>query len=94
MGRKLAFEWDEHNKAHLARHGVSPREFEEVFSGFMIEQIVERAREKRVAAIGKTKAGRYLFLAYAMRAGRIRPVTAYTLPRSRRKDYEEKIKKL
>jgi uncharacterized protein len=93
MGRKLAFDWDEYNKAHLARHGVSHTEFEDVFSGVMIEQIVERAGEKRVSAIGKTKAGRYLFLAYVMRDGRIRPVTAYTLPRNKRKDYEERIKK-
>jgi uncharacterized DUF497 family protein len=60
----------------------------------MIEHVIERDAEKRVVAAGKTKAGRYLFLAYTMRGGRVRPVTAYSLPRSKRKDYDEKIKSL
>ena len=65
-----------------------------MFSQPMIEQIVERGVERRIAAVGRTNAGRYLFLAYAMRGERIRPVTAYTLPKNKRKDYDEKIKKL
>jgi hypothetical protein len=55
--------------------------------------IVQREGELRVASYGRTKAGRYLFLAYTMRKGSIRPVTAHTLPRSKRSIYDKSIEK-
>lgn len=89
----VEFDWDDHNRGHLARHNVTPEEFEECFFGPKVEQVLERSGEVRVAAVGKTKAGRYLSIVYTMRRGHVRPVTAYTLPRRRRRCYEERISK-
>lgn len=87
MGRKLTFEWDDHNTNHLARHGVSREEFEDAFARPMVEQINRVKDEYRVAAYAMTSAGRYLFVAYTMRNNNVRPVTAYTLPRKLRRIY-------
>ena len=60
----------------------------------MVEQVVRREGEDRVTAAGRTDAGRYLFVAYTMRAGRIRAITAYTLPRKMRRMYDAATEKL
>jgi uncharacterized protein len=91
MGRRLTFEWDEHNLKHIARHGVSREEFEDTFRHPMVEEVVSSRREDRVTAMARTSLGRYLFLVYTMRTGHIRAVTAYTLPRSKRRNYDEAI---
>jgi uncharacterized DUF497 family protein len=67
------------------------QEFEEVFFRPMKEVIVSRKGEPRVVAFGKTAQGRYLFLAYAVRRGKVRPITAYTLPREKRREYDEEF---
>ena len=72
------FDWDEHNTAHIARHGVTPEEAEEaVLNGPSDQEIALRQGETRRAAIGRTNAGRYLFLVTTWRGGRLRVVTAY-----------------
>jgi uncharacterized DUF497 family protein len=57
MGRVLTFEWDEFNEDHIARHGVTREEFEDVFRSPMFERIVHTNDEDRVNAAGKTVGG-------------------------------------
>lgn len=54
-----AFDWDEANEAHIARHGVTPTEVEELFLGRIY---VQRGKDGRYVVFGRTGAGRYLFL--------------------------------
>ena len=91
MGRKLTFEWDDYNLNHIARHGVSREEFEDTFRHPMVEEVISSGREDRVTAMARTSLGRYLFLVYTMRTGHVRAVTAYTLPRNKRRDYDKAI---
>jgi uncharacterized DUF497 family protein len=72
--------WDEANERHLAQHGVTIREVEQVLSN---PHIVVRNRTRRRAQhllIGHTHGGRPLTVALAKtrETGTWRPVTAYT----------------
>jgi uncharacterized DUF497 family protein len=70
MGRKLRFEWDKGNLEHIAIHGVTAREVEQVFRRPTWEFTTDRDGEPRHRATGKTDAGRYLTVVYTMRAGK------------------------
>jgi uncharacterized DUF497 family protein len=72
------FDWDARNVAHLRRHRVNPREFEQViFSDpFELEYQAENG-EERYKALGMTVQGRILVVVWTPRGGRVRPVTAY-----------------
>jgi uncharacterized DUF497 family protein len=76
------FDWDDGNRAKCQKHGVSIAEIEALFArGPRIAPDPKHsADEDRLVAVGKTSAGRPLFVAFTMRTtkGRrlIRPVTA------------------
>ena len=79
----LPFDWDEGNTNHIARHGVTPREAEEVIRGNPI--VLEgqfRNREQRILCAGRTATGRALAVVYTLRKGRLRVVTAFPAQRS------------
>jgi len=86
------FDWDEENIAHIARHGVTVREVEEVFLG---NPVIELAYivdgEERFRAQGITNWGRYLTVAYADRNEKVRPITAWDMTRKDRRIYAPQI---
>jgi uncharacterized protein len=85
-GRK--FQWDQGNRGHIARHGITTAEVEEAFrSGVTILRFDERGGEVRALCAGKTEAGRVIQIVYTKRAGKIRVVTAHEA-RKLRKFYE------
>lgn len=47
--------WDEWNKEHIAKHGVSAEEVEEVFHG---KYLAIKSYRKRIQVSGSTKKGR------------------------------------
>lgn len=49
--------WDEWNLAHIAKHGVTPDEAEEVIAG---QAMFQTSYKQRLAATGPTSAGRML----------------------------------
>ena len=55
------FIWDETNIEHIAQHHVNPREAEEVFES---RYYLRRLWDDRYASLGRTDAGRYLFVAF------------------------------
>jgi len=72
------FDWDEANIQHLAAHGVTPMEAEEVLQNEPLELDVQiRAGEERFTQLGETEAGRILFVIVTWRGNLIRVVTAY-----------------
>jgi uncharacterized DUF497 family protein len=63
---------------HLARHGISRQDAEDVLSGnhiFLEFQIVED--EQRWIALGATRSGRVLEIVFAIRGEAIRPITGW-----------------
>jgi hypothetical protein len=72
------FDWDDANQAHIAAHGVTPSEAEEVLEGDLLElgpQIVNG--EERFPAVGMTRSGRWLVVIVTQRGALARVVTAF-----------------
>lgn len=80
--------WDETNIAHIAKHGVTPAEVEEVCFG---QYVVFDARYGRFLVIGPTGTGRGLAIVLDPEAekGSYYPVTARPADRGERKKYLE-----
>ena len=79
---KPAFDWDDANTAHVARHSVTTAEAEEVVSGASLPvHTEEREGEERHTELGETAAGRLLVVVWTWRRRRIRVVTAFPAKR-------------
>ena len=88
MGEAPEFEWDEANQGHIARHRVTPEEFEQAINNDpILVAEYEIKREWRAHVAGITDQGRLLELVYTVRRGRIRAVTAYPLKRNKKELY-------
>ena len=76
------FDWDTGNRAKCQKHGVSVADIEALFSSplLIIPDAVHSKTETRIRALGKTDAGRMVFLVFTVRlkGGRrlIRPISA------------------
>ena len=81
MGLAVAgFDWDRGNWPKCGKHGVTKEEIEEFFQTSLAVMPDPHPEEPRMRAIGKTKAGRYMFLVFKFRLinGQtfIRPISA------------------
>jgi uncharacterized DUF497 family protein len=82
------FDWDEANIAHVAEHGVTPSEAEEVVANHPLDLDYSfRNGEMRLRQVGETSAGRVLAVITMIRNRRIRVITAYPASRSLRVTY-------
>ena len=92
-----SFEWDEGNiNKNWDKHRVHHLECEEIFFNEPIITKVEKggvSQEERVSALGVTNEGRFLFVVFTMRRGRIRVVSARDMNKKEREIYHEKVKK-
>lgn len=74
------FDWDEGNWPKCGKHGVSREEIEEVLMNQPAVLPDPHPDEPRLRAIGKTPAGRYIFLVFMLRkisgANWLRPISA------------------
>jgi len=81
----LIFAWDEANRNHVSRHGITPEEAEEAVLGDPLDmelQIAgEGSREERLQQLGETAAGRILQLVTTWRDGKVRVISAWDAPR-------------
>lgn len=85
MADALLFDWDQNNTKHIARHGLTPAEAEEVIGGRPIVLEAQfRNGERRVLCAGPTRNGRAIAVVYTVRAGRVRVVTAFPAKRDMR----------
>ena len=74
----FAFDWNPSNLEHIARHGVTPAEAEEVvYSNPLALGCDFVDGEFRFEEIGRTRAGRILKVVTTEREGKIRVVTAF-----------------
>lgn len=69
IGPLTGFDRDAGNREKRRKHGVTPAEIEELFGGSpAISVDVERSlAEERLRAVGRTRAGRFVFLVFTLR---------------------------
>ena len=78
MADGIEFDWDEENTKHLAAHKVMPVEFEQVMKNDPLDRSYELIdKEERYRSVGLTSGGRLLTVAWTIRDGKIRAVTAF-----------------
>lgn len=82
------FDWDEANQKHVAEHGVTPFEAEEVVTNGPLD-LEEQFRngEVRLMQLGETDALRILVVITTWRENKIRVVTAFPAAPQLRKFY-------
>ena len=86
------FEWDPGNwrKSEL-KHGVAVAEAEEILLNDSVCQVDTRhsGGEQRDVALGVTREGRRLFVAFTIRGSRVRIISARPMSRRERMAHEE-----
>lgn len=93
------FEWDHGNKTkNASKHGVSIEEIEGVFkSGFALPlgvQVQPPVMEQRLGLVGPNFSGRLLQVAFVLREGRVRIISARPAHPKERRQYEEILRKI
>jgi uncharacterized DUF497 family protein len=93
------FEWDKGNRTKSAtKHKITVEEVEAVFrSGLALPlgiQISPPAEEQRLGLVGPNLKGRLIQVAFVLREGRVRVISARPAHRKERKQYEEILRKI
>ena len=91
------FDWDEGNaEKNWLRHQVASNECEQVFFNeplIVADDIKHSADEKRWYLLGRTDAGRLLFIVFTVRGNLIRIISAIDMNKNEREKYYEQLKK-
>jgi uncharacterized DUF497 family protein len=86
------FDWDGGNaEKNWLRHRVSQAEGEQVFFNrplVVADDELHSGSEIRHYALGRTDAGRLLFIAYTLRGEKVRIISARDMTRREREEYE------
>jgi uncharacterized DUF497 family protein len=74
----MVFDWDAGNRSKCAKHGVSHAEIEQEMCNHprMAPDPVHSVAEQRFVAVGRTDAGRAVFIAFCWRGSACRPISA------------------
>jgi uncharacterized DUF497 family protein len=86
--RIAAFEWDDGNLSHIARHRVDADEVEEAFLG---RQHLYRTKEGRYLLLGRSGTGRFLLVVFQWQGGVVRAITARDMTASEQRLYRRKL---
>ncbi len=86
------FEWDDNNIEHIAEHGVSPDEVEDV--AFDNDPWIRKGRKGTRYMLGYTIAGRYLFVVYNLKGkGIARVITSMDMDKKTRRLYKKRVER-
>jgi len=80
--------WDKRNVFHIARHGITVKDVEDVCSG----KHIARKVKDRYLIYGETKAGRHIFIVLEKTGDNFKPITARDVSESEKKIYKKKMK--
>lgn len=92
----ITFDWDSGNQdKSLKKHGTTDQEAEEPFLRFKLVISDQRhsKAEPRFGMYGQTNAGKILFIAFTLRNGQVRIISARPASKKERNTYEEAFKK-
>jgi uncharacterized DUF497 family protein len=72
------FDWDDGNTAKCAKHGLTQAEIESVFrlDPDVSPDPLHSQTEDRFVATGLTLSGRFVFVVFCLRRGKLRPISA------------------
>jgi uncharacterized protein len=84
--------WDEETVSHLARHGVTPEEVEEIFFNEEDKSVILKGKEGKYLAYGQTQSGRYLLVVWAIRYKKTGIITARDLTKKEKQFYRRNKK--
>lgn len=88
MASEPSFDWDDVNVHHLVRHGVTWAEFEQIIrNGPILFDYDNVDGEDRWTGLGSTDNLRVLVVAFTIREGRIRAVTAFNASKKRVREF-------
>lgn len=86
------FDWDDGNLSKCQKHGVTIAEIEALFAGPLTVFQDPHQNEERLRGIGKTKAGRHVFIVWTVRRSgaemHIRPISARYMHQKEVRYYE------
>lgn len=96
---QFEFDWDDGNRTkNHSKHGVTVEEVEAVFRSRMALplgiQIKPQADEQRLGLVGPSHLGRLLQVAFTLREGKVRVISARPAHRKEKKSYEEILRKI
>ena len=78
MADSFEFDWDAGNRKHLAAHLVTPAEFEQLMNNEPMDlDFAFLGNEERYRSVGFTNNGRLLSVAWTIRNGKVRAITAF-----------------
>jgi len=85
----VEFDWHDENRAHIAVHGVSCVEAEQVINNDPFDlELQVRNDEERFLQVGETAAGRILIVVSTWRRGTVvRVITAFDAPKAMKLAY-------
>ncbi|MBP7001341.1 BrnT family toxin [Amaricoccus sp.] len=74
----MLFDWDDGNRAKAQKHGLTLSEIELAMrtGARVAPDPAHSLSEQRFIAIGRTPAGRPVFIAFCFRGARVRPISA------------------
>lgn len=83
------FDWDDGNRIKCQKHGVSIVEIEAALR--LVEWVVDDPSngEKRYRTVGKTSAGRYIFVVFTFRGTKLRPISVRYMHAKEVRKYEK-----
>ena len=88
-------DWDDGNWPKCGKHGVSLEEIEQVLPGNPAVMPDPDPDEPRLRAIGRTKAGRFVFLVFMLRQDDVqtllRPISARFMHQKEIDHYEKQV---
>ncbi len=94
LDKLVGFDWDEGNKQkNWERHEVDYKECEEVFFNkplLISEDTKHSSQEKRYHVLGRSDAGRTLFLVFTIRNNKVRIISGRDQSRKERRIYEQR----
>ena len=96
---EFQFEWDAGNRSKSsAKHGVSTDEVESVFRvGLAVPlgvQVQPKVNEERLGLVGPTTTGKMLAIAFTLRDGKVRPISARAAQKKEKEAYEQILRKI
>jgi len=84
----MQFEWDDANRAHIARHRISPDEAEHVLLNDPLDLDIQSVDgEERFTQVGETSTRRILLIVATLRDDLVRVITGWDAPAALKQEY-------